>query len=79
MQALDVALGGALQRRRQQVLLGLEPVGRRGERQPGHLGDAPVRDGIDPHLRDDPQNRIEQRLAAGRATGSSAVGSAARP
>ena len=78
-QALDVAVGGALERRRQQVLLGLEPVGRRSERQPCHLGDAPVSDGIDPYLRDDLENRIEQRLAAGRSSGSSVAGSAYAP
>ncbi len=76
LQTLDVALGRALQRCRQQVLFGLEPVRRRSERQACHLGDAPVSDRIDPFVRDHLEDRIEQRLAARRASGSSAVGSA---
>ena len=63
LQARDVAVGGELERRGQQVLLGVEPVGGRRERQPGHLGDAAVRDRVDPDLGDDLQHRLEQRLA----------------
>ena len=67
VQAGQIALGGQLQRRRQQLLLGVEVVGRRGERQLGDLGHAAVRDRVGAGVGDDPQRRLEQRLAAGGA------------
>ena len=58
-----VALGGEVERRGEQVFLGLEVVGRRGEWQTGHLGHAAVGHSVGPHLGDDPQHRLEQGLA----------------
>ena len=69
-QAGGVALGGQLERRGQQVLLGVKPVRRRGQREPGLLGDPPVGDGVGADLGDDPQDGLEQRLAARGAAGA---------
>ena len=71
VQADQIALGGQLQRRRQQLLLGVEVVGRRRQRQLGDLGHPAVRDRVGAGVGDDPQRRLEQRLAAGDATRAS--------
>ena len=70
VQARDVTLGGQLQRRGQQLILGSEPVGRGGQRQLRHLGHAAVGDRVGADLGDDRQHGLEQRLAAGGAAGA---------
>ena len=57
--------GGELQRRGQQVLLGVEPVRGRGQWKPRNLGHAPMGDGVGADLGDDLQDGLEQRLAPG--------------
>ena len=67
VQPRDVPLGGEFERRGQQVLLGLEVVRRRRQRQAGHLGHPAVGDRIGTDLADDLEHRFKHSTSR-RAT-----------